>query len=53
MTSFSGVRFSHWKLAHGPSQEVKSHDALVWPERMGNSRFTWFQFQPNVLEPCF
>ncbi|HMQ50905.1 MAG TPA: hypothetical protein PKD98_02330 [Anaerolineae bacterium] len=33
------------------AQKVKANGALVGMEGVGNSRFTWFQFQSDLGEP--
>jgi hypothetical protein len=53
MTGFSGVGLSHWVLPYRPAQEVKSYHALVFPKRVRDARFAWFQFEANVTQPRF
>src|SRR5258708_5360798 len=49
---FPGMRFAYRILANVPSQEVKPNVSFMFMKRMGNSRFTWFQFKTHARKPC-
>jgi hypothetical protein len=38
----SRVGFPYWKLTHREPQKIEAHLTLVLPQRVGDSRLTWF-----------